>query len=258
MAVPQIYTVAEVVKDQMIEQGRTTLHKFEQLLPLAVRGLRELNINVGNAPKTVYLTPTPWNTIQAPDDMYSWSKIGVELGGFIYNLGMAPDMAFPHLRNPQGVLQPEPFKPYYGNFTSYLANAGLDVGWVYWAYTSYNEFGEFTGRLYGQGTGFAQPGFFNYNELTREFVLSPDLQKASIVLEYTSTGVNNASMPVPQVAIEPLIAFVNWKSSKGAERQQMMNEYHNAVMHYKVNKYSFGMTDFLNAIRQGYRLSPKG
>lgn len=253
-----IYTLNEVIRDNIIEEGRTTLHKAEQYLALGVRAVRELNISVGGSIKTVMLTPTTYNTIAAPDDMFSWSKLGVCIGGVVYNLAMNPDMCFPHMRNDCGELQPEPYAPYEGQFGQYLANAGLDVGWVYWAYTSYNEFGEFTGRLYGQGSGMVQIGLYNYNQETREFVLTPNLQNLSIVLEYTTTGIDQASVPVPQEAIEPVISFINWKKSRGGERQQYEAEYHRAVSQYRLNKYSFTLVDFMNAVRAGYRLGPKG
>lgn len=254
----ELYTLSEAIRDNLFEEGRSTLHKFEAYLPFGVRAVRDLNISVGGTPKTVMLTPTSYNTIAAPPDMFSWSKLGVCIGGLVYNLAQNKDMCFPHMRNDCGELQPEPYAPYEGQLGQYLANAGLDVGWVYWAYTSYNEFGEFTGRLYGQGSGFSQIGLFNYNEELKEFVLTPNLANMQIVLEYIPDAINNANIIVPQAAIECVISFINWKKSRGPERSQYEREYKNAVIDYRRNKYSFNEIDFMNAVRAGYRLSPKG
>jgi len=204
-----VYTVNEIVREQMIEQGRSTLHKYEQLLPLAVRGARKLNLDVGGTVKTVILTPTSYNTIIPPEDYYSYAQIGVCMNGIIYNLARNPNMCFPHMRNDCGVLQPENFNPNAG--ASFAANAwGLDTGWVYWAYTSYNEFGEFTGRLYGYQGIYTDT--YNVIPERNEIQLNQHLVVDEIVLQYISNGLDATSVskitPYAQATIE---AYITWQ-----------------------------------------------
>ncbi len=254
------YTLNEIIREKIIEDGRTTLHKFEQLLPLGIRGVRDLNISVGGNLKTVHLTPNSYNAIAAPSDYFSWSKVGVCIGGEIYNLSMNNDLCFPHMTNACGQLQPENYNPYEGEWSGYTAGllGGTGLGWVYWNYTSFNEFGEFTGRLYGLGQGYNKIGYFRFNPQTNEFVLTPGLQFQSIVLEYVPTGINNAMIIVPDEAIEAVISFICWKASKGNERMMYKAEYNENVMKLRLAKFSFTLDDMISTIRNSYMLSPKG
>lgn len=245
----------EIAREVLVEESRMTPHKLQQVMQLGVRAVREINIDITGQLKTVILTPSSFRTISVPADYFNYSKLGVCIGGQIYNLGRNDSLCFPHMTNDCGELQPEPF---FNSWPEYMNLAGWGgLGWYYWNFNAYNENGEFTGKLYGVGSGFNRLGYYRYNEQTREFVLTPHLQNCPIVLEYTSTGINNENILVPDEAIETVISFIRWKISNGSERFQFKAEYEQNLIKLRLRNFAFTMDEFVASVRQGYKQSPK-
>lgn len=244
----------EIARDVLVEEGRTTPHKLQQLMQLGSRAMRELNIDITGTIKTVILTPNSYRAISVPDDYYDYSKLGVCLNGQIYNLGLNNDLCFPHMKNDCGQLQPEPFSSEQAMADNF-SNGGF--GWYYFNFNTINENGEFIGKLYGQSSGQNPLGEYRFNEQTREFILTPSIQGNDIVLEYSSTGMNQENIVVPDEAVETVISFIKWKKSRGTERAQYKSEYEQNITHLRMRKFSFTGYEFIAAVRRGYKSSPK-
>lgn len=251
--------LGQLVRDKLNEEGRSTLHKFESNLAVAARAARRLRVDVNAPVKTVFLTPTSYNTIIVPDDFYDYSKIGVCAGGQVYNLSVNPNLCFPHMKNDCGQLQPEQFASggYTGGLDEYFPYA-IDSGFGYWYYNFWNENGEFTGKLYGHGQGWSPFGQYCYNPDNKEFVVTPNLAGETICLEYATLDMNNAQILVPEEADEYIITFMNWKTAKGGERAQHEAEHHLAESRLRISIYGFSEEEMTQTVRHSYMLSPKG
>ena len=254
-----MYNINEIARMALVRDNRTTLHKLRAAMEVAANCVtNELNIDVTGQLKTVFLKPTSYGTIRVPKDYYSYSKVGLCIGGQVVNLGLNNDLCFPHMTNDCGQLQPE---TYSGDFQSYLSEAKIaNVGWWYYNYNSFNENGEFTGKLYGVGSGYNNYGYYRYNAETREFVLTPNLHKAeAILLEYTATTRKAENIIVPEEAAETVISWIQWKLlSTPAERGMYEREYYNNLMKLRLRRTSFTLDEMIDAIRKSYILSPKG
>ena len=65
----------EIAREVLVEEGRITPHKLQQLMQLGSRAMRELNIDIVGTLKTVKLTPNNYRAISVPSDYYTYSKL---------------------------------------------------------------------------------------------------------------------------------------------------------------------------------------
>ncbi len=246
----------EIARECLIEEGRISPHKLQQLMQLGSRAVRELNIDIIGTLKTVKVKPNNFRAFSVPKDYFTYSKVGICINGMIYNLGLNNDLCFPDTVNSCGQLQPESFT---GDTIGYTGDGFAEggYGWYYMNFNTVNENGEFIGKLYGQGSGHNPFGEYRFNEETREFIVTPGIQDKELVLEYVSTGMNQENIVVPEEAVECVISFIQWKRNKGGLRQQYKSEYEQNVSHLRLRKFSFTGDEFIAAIRKSYVLSPK-
>ena len=90
-------TLDSIVKEYIIESGGATEHNYARLLQLAIKGLREIHIDVSGDPKAVYLTVSDNDTVNLPDDYINYLKIAVcdSETGNVHSLGWNKQMCLP-------------------------------------------------------------------------------------------------------------------------------------------------------------------
>lgn len=249
-------SINEIAREVLVEEGRSNIHKLQHYMQLGVRAVRELNIDVTGQLKTVILTPNSYRAIDVPEDYYDYSKIGVDIAGEIHVLGVNNNMMFPYQKNDVGQLQPTSYTS--PNMSDAInANSISGLGLWFYNYVLIDQYGENTGRLYGSNGTPDVLGTYRYWAENRQFVFSPMAQNKQIVLEYISTGINNANVLVPDEAIESVISFIRWKGAKGNEREQFRVEWENNVRRLRLRQFSFTVDEFIRATRQAYHQAPK-
>lgn len=252
-------TLTEIAKEVLVEEDRQSTHKIQRLVQIGSRAAREIGIDVTATAKTVYLTPNSYGCIDAPNDMYDWTKLGVCINGYIYTLSVNNALCFPHMTDDCGNLQPESFAnpDTFVNYADYSQLAGFGV-WFY-NVTAVNEYGELNAKLFGYGSGYNRAGSFKYNAETHQFVLSPEVRRKQIVLEYIpAIGAKGTQIMVPDDATEAMINFIRWKTAKTiGEREQFKHDYFVCLIQLQQRSFSFTVQDFVAATRQGYHQAAK-
>ncbi len=253
-----MFTLIQLAKEILVEEDRQSTHKIQRLVQILSRGAQEIGIDITAAPKTVFLKPNSYNCIDAPNEMYNWTKVGICSGGQVFLLTQNNALCFPHMTDDCGNLLPERGQP--SDFNDYSEYASIS-GFGSWFYnvTAYNEYGELNAKMFGLGAGYNRLGSFKYNEDRRQFVLSPELASKQIALEYVPLpGHAGSLIVVPPDAREAMINFGRWKTAKTlGERNEFKADYYVELTKLQQRSFSFSIEDFILATREGIHQAAK-
>ena len=73
-------TLDELVREYNINEGRDSLHNYSMYLTYAIRGLKEMNIDVSGAPTVTVLYPDDMGRAVLPPDMIKVMRMGIKDG----------------------------------------------------------------------------------------------------------------------------------------------------------------------------------
>lgn len=246
-----VLTIESVVAYTLSEQGLENRYAdlAERYANLVIRGFIDMNLYHISNVQVAYLKVNRDNTVDLTDDYIDYNKVGIEVNGRVWTLGLNENLALP-----RGMACGEDIrKVVSGNPNSY----GLNYGYYF---PDHIRNGRFIGGLYGIGGGW-NVAYYRIDKERHQIVLDGRVPKCEIVLEYVSTGVSITRQTlIPQVCLEPLIAFVNWKTTpreRMGERAQAENSYIMEIEKLRAFENSMTADEFRDVIYQSFYAAPK-
>lgn len=246
-----------VVRNFLVEKNQFSLHNYQRILQIAIRGYHHLNLHVLPSIKVAYLTINDNLTADLPADYMHYTKIGVSINGVFVTLGLNKDMVIPKGVNACGKSLVDT--------TLRSAEDSFD----YWAYGYYYaphfRNGRYVGEQYSAGGGFSRYGYYRIDEENHQIALSSISAGSELILEYKSNGLDcDGGALVPMAAVQPLIEWIYWRTEKADPmrksvrsetqfRQEFIEEY--ALLQDYVN--SFTYTEFLDSTYAQIKATPK-
>lgn len=246
------YTTLDSIIYEYINQANLTDAHYLRLFPIAVRGLKEIHMDITGEPVTRKLGVLPNKTVELPSDCKRWNKIGV-----INDRGELATL----IHNPK-------FSGYAATDTDRLsANAGSVASppfsrWDYQNYYSDNN--NFV--LFGLPPGTTNYGEFKVLEDQGVILLSSDYGYDHVILEYLACPIANGDYMVPDVATECLISWLAWKDiqhtptsrrSNDGKIRERKREFYNQKNNMRPKAHPVRLQDLNEIFIRGTRLSVK-
>lgn len=200
---------------EFIDSADQSSHQFRRLYNIGIRGMREFNMDIMGAFKTVILDINPNKTAELPCDYITYSKIGVindkgEVATFKRNDQLSNlNEAMLNMSNRTG---DAPEINSIGSFTNPSSYPFLYYN--FWsAGTSYN--------LFGLNSGTAEIGSYKVDEENCIILFGSDLTYSTVVLEYLSDGMDEGcgDYLIDPRASEAFICYIRWKSATDAYKK---------------------------------------
>lgn len=250
------FTLKSILQEYLASQGEQNLNKFSRLLPIAVSGLRELNMDVSGIPKVVHLPVSTIDTISLPSDYIKYTRIGLCANdGTIHSLGANGAMCLKRETDSCGNIISEPR-------SNTGQNGLLLLGWDGFADNYHN--GEMSGRFFGIGGGVTSNGYYRVDSAKGLIQLSSlPANTTHIVLEYIGqiTTVDDSYQVHPFI-VELLKSWIRWQvqlnnPNSQLGRVQMMEANYWSNYRIATRRFSSGTLDeWVDAIRFGVKLAP--
>ena len=232
---------------EYINQAQLTSSHFLRLWPIAVRGLKEIHIDITGEPVTRKLSVLPNKTVELPADYVRWNKIGVlnekgEIATLLHNPQMSGYAATDDNRTSNNI----------GSIvTSPLGN--WDFRNYYFENQCYN--------LFGVPPGTVKYGEFKVLEDQGVILLGNDYEFDHVIMEYLACPVANQDFRVPAVCTETLIAWIAWKDIQHHKRsspgvvQQRKNDFYREKTNMRPKANPIRLQDMNDIFLRGNRLS---
>ncbi len=212
---------------ELIDSMDSSSHAFRRLYNMGVRGMREFNMDIVGALKTVVLDVNANKTVELPLDYINYTKIGV-----INDRGEVVTMK----RNDQlsnlneiyfdlaNRAKDAPVLNTIGNFTN-------PSSYLFWYFNYWNSGTSHT--LFGLDSGTANIGEYKVDDGV--ILLDPNNFYTQIVLEYLSDGYDADidDYEVDVRASEALLCYIRWKNSQDLKHKFSQGD----VMVYKRDYY---------------------
>jgi hypothetical protein len=216
-------TVEEVINSLLDEQEDYTSSKFVRYFSLAQSGLRNLLMDLGGGQKPILLDFNRSTlTVDLPRDYVSYKLIAiVDDKGLIKPLSKRNDIPV------------------------------LDRGKIV---RDDNE-------LFGSKIDINQDGNFTEDIIGRRLIFDQDIGVDQLYIEYVSSGKPDPKMPIHPFLVEPLQAWIYWKSiarKKGStrgERLDAKSEFFRTKRHARSQFKSFTKEEALRSIRRGVKFN---
>ena len=240
-------TLDELIQNLLIDEGKNTESEYLRYYNIALRGLKELNIDVQRNIKSVALIIKDNGTIDFPTDYVGYTKLGLtDETGRLHVLG----------NEKRRVLNPE--------FTDTLSSASSSSD-DYFIFRNFLADGSL-GSIYGAGGGNNANGYYTEDRGNNRFLFTGVSTGQSIVLEYITDGTEGVSaqeIKVDPYAEEALMAFIHWRAiqrkrgiqqfEKESARRDYFNEKRLAIA--RLSK--FRKEEAFQASRKGFKQAPK-
>lgn len=212
-------TLSQCCKGWLLQTGRSK-HWYLRCLKYSSDILKELLFDRLRITNTIRIDVNEFGEAEAPQDMWDWCKVGLQMGQYIRPLvqknTLNPMMNVSSTDGSQ-IAYPEP---------ELSLELGGSIGWIGWNRNSNNED---TGGYYGIGAG-AEVDTFIFVEDRNIFKINNDLGASKIVLQYLSTGAySNSATQIPGYAEKTITTYIDWQ--------------------YKLHSKSYGMGDAEQAKR---------
>lgn len=245
-------TVDEIVREYLIENGDSSLHKYGRVLSIAFSGLRDINMDVSGLPKEAVIEVNSNGTVSLPDDFVEYISIGVlTSNGNVGYLSHNGRMGLPRTYDDCGDIGVN------------AADSGSEEGISYRG--NYFRNGEFTGRLFGLGGGGSKYGYFKM-DYTNNFIAIQDLNDdfSEIYLEYLADieTMNGEHLVHPYV-VECLKSWIYWKDIQKnrfvgrGEKLDAKAEYKSEKKKSRKRFSKFNMREAAESMRKANKLAPR-
>lgn len=208
----------------------------------ALRGIRDMGFDMSKVVKSRYITVSENNLVYLPADFVSLNKVGlVSDEGRI--ITYAHDGGITHLPS-SGLSTVDP-DSYHDDFL----------------FRNFVHNGEH-GVLYGVGGGY-RPGFYKLDLYNNRLLLSSEVNKDKVVIEYLADEALTENPQVHVFAEEALRLYIYYKiierksNVPQGEKQRARAEYYNERRKANSRLKSFNKEDALQVVRKNFKLSPK-
>lgn len=215
MKTEQGYTTLDnLIREIILYEQRTTLHKYLWYLSYAIKAFRTYKIDDSREVKTKQLIMDYKKSVQFPSDLIQWTKIGLVWRDRVKMF--IPDESIALYFNKEGAVY-QPNEPW-------VTNDAYQIPF----YNFYNNFGERQDfRLIGKA--YNSTGYYRLNEACREIQFSADVDQCSVYIEY----IGNCDSPcnktyVPVVAmdmIQEAIQYYVLKYKYGEQDKRTIDQY---------------------------------
>jgi hypothetical protein len=221
-----------------------TTNQYEKLLQYAIRGYEKLHFTTMNSVKVAYLEMTDINSVPLPSDYVMYYKIGMVVGGKVWNLGLNNNIALPR-------------EQACGDDIREAVTGGNPGGGYY--YTGHMNDGGYVGGLFGYGGGFRE-SYYRIDEERGQILFSSGVPNGEIVLEYKSSGISAQTM-VPRPAIDVLVAYIHWRRLKSrnreSERREAEREWKEELREFRAFTFRFVPSEYLDMLHEEQLQTPK-
>lgn len=215
-------TLDSVVRGYLMNGGHNTLHRYLRSLKYCVDFLKKFNVNHSYGDRTVELKLDYKKTIQYPEDLIVFKKIGWVSGDRVVSFDIDETISLHHDHTQDGI--------------SGTPNSAYSIIQPY-NRTTENISGDITYQT--TGVGYNYSGYFKFNNEAREIQFSSEIPSTrSIYVTYASNGFN----PKTKSKINALYStvaenYIHWQwgrfklgdssAETEARRQAFWNDYDN-------------------------------
>ncbi len=247
------YITLQSVVDNYISESHQTEAQYLRLWHLAVRGLQEIGLAVGNDPITRKLGVLPNKTVELPGDYLDWFKIGV-----LNDKGEVATLRHNEDLTKYGSIDGSRLSINTGDTKSIY-----DSDNVLWRnYWNDNTFF----NLLGASSGTENLGEFAIDSINGVIILDKDYRFDHVILEYKSSPTHNSDFHILAQLQEVVIAWLAWKdiaslpsgrrANNGTVRQRE-DFYHRMLKTHMKYVNPFRLSEFNDVIRLGQKLAVK-
>jgi hypothetical protein len=254
-------TVDSIVREYMIQKGKTSIdNTYPKYLQLAIQSIKDINRQYNEVIKFERIEISQSNfTAPLPVDFVNYIKIAVCYQGQLLALGKNDAMCPPHFDD-CGNMEIQ-------GFTQETTDTCV-IGWTgsgWWG--NWSENGNFLGALYGIGGGNNAIGNFNiqyYDGGGYIAFQNVSLAFDEIILQYIGDAARvNGEYVINEAYEDAVKKGIYYKEieflrtySMG-EKDQARKMYNLAKKDAAKQKMSFTMTEVMQAVRAGYKSTPK-
>lgn len=238
-----------VVMSVLNRVGNYSTNEYRRLLQLAIECVQEeLSMYHATSLEIYYAIVDDTGIVQMPKDCIDYIKIGMNVGGQLYILGMNENIILSRAtkcaQNVDDIARGglSLFAPINGySFIDHMSPAGLYVG-----------------GLYGLGGGFTDPQYRWDDKLKRFQLNGSALHKKQVIVEYQSTGIGAGTiLELPIIA--PIRDFVIWQRIENdprvpqSEKDRKERKYNESIEKLRAYKNMFTKQEFLDTMYRSYK-----
>ncbi len=226
MKTEQGYTTLDnVIREILLNERRTTLHKYIWYLSYAIKSFRQFMIDESREVKTTLLIMDNKKSVKFPNDLIQWTKIGLIFKDRV-KLFIPDETIALHFEKEGGVYQPN---------DPWVSRDALNLPFS-------NFYDDVRGRinLPLKGKAYNSIGYYRFNKACREIQFDAAVDKCSVYVEYIANvcGPCNKTY-VPIVAmdmIQEAIQYYDRKFRFGEHDKRTIDQrltWEASVMNYK-------------------------
>ena len=233
-------TVKGVVYSVINRRGEGDLNNYQRYKQFALEGLFEMNIKVATCVDVWRGYANNAGIISLPSHYAKYTKVGLDMGGEIWTLGVNPEMI--------------------NDRTPHICNSDLDTVSTVSENSESLQFAphvyrdRYYGAVYGKGGGF-NVSYYKEDRKSKRIFINPNITDREIIVEFISTGKQlNDGTIVPVHYIEPLrrwidkiIAENNVQEPLGARAQKDLLFDH-AMREATINSMSWNFDEIIDAV----------
>lgn len=205
-------TIDSVVRSYIADQGRTTLHGYIRYMKWAMDGLKKWHLQGGAEDVVTLLKMDKKKSIPYPEDMVSWSTLGVKVGDRVAQFQRDSTIALHHSQE--------------GNYKIKNAKYNPNNQWP-----ELESIDSFINEV-GFGATHNGVGYFNDNNQCKEFQFSSEVTSSEVILKYKSNGFSpTAETEVNEIADNLIRDYIRWQEGRfklgdnSGETQMRKKEY---------------------------------
>jgi len=196
-------TIDNLIREILINEGRTTLHKYLWYLSYAIKSYRQFKIDDSLEVKTTKLTLDPKKAAKYPNDLIQWNKIGIKFADRVAII--LPDSTISLLHEKEGAV--------YKANDPWISNEILTA-----QFHDTQNLDNLDGLVF-QGKGYNSVGYYRFNDACREIQFSAELDRCSVYVEYIamcSSPCNKTYVPIIAMdMLQEAIKFFDFKFRYG-------------------------------------------
>lgn len=249
-------TLDSVVKNYLNRIGAEGIdNRYYRFLQIAIYGLRDLKQDNPSAVNFAFLPVEENSTVTLPEDYIQFRKVGACINGTILGLAAAPDMCPPGTDSCGDLVVDQPAIP----------DTTITDG-IFWSWQDGwgDDWGS-KGRMYGLGGG---------QNIIGKFKIFPD--KGYIALQSLATNITELVLEYDadiskvdgkymchQYEAQAIMSWIAWQSiidsrTYSLGEKEMRKRQYNSDKKATLSKQNrFQMNELMQALRAGYKSSPK-
>jgi hypothetical protein len=206
-------SIDSLIREILLNEGRTTLHKYLWYLSYALKSYRQFSIDDSKIVKTVKLQMDNKKAIKFPDDLVTWNKIGLMYRDRVQLF--VPDETIALLFEKEGKVY-KPNDPWISN--------NMDV--------PFEDYYDSNGNIISfsvQAKAYNSIGYYRINEACREIQFSADVMSTSVYIEYVALCASPCNKTyVPIIAmdmIQEAITYYDLKFKYGESDKRTIDQF---------------------------------